>query len=102
MNGWVDAGLVALWVAAVVQTCFVLIYGVSPWWRHFVGRALFIKSASLAIILWLTVVNHYLVYDYQLQVSVIATWVVALGICFQFAALMAQRRIDRRIRHDRF
>lgn len=98
MNGWIDAGLVALWVAAVVQTLFVVTYGFSPWWRHFVGRALFSKSASLAVILWLTVVNHYLTYAYQLQVSVIATWSVTVAICFQFAALVAQRRIDRRTR----
>jgi hypothetical protein len=95
---WPDWGLTALWIAAVVQTCFVVTYGLSPWWRHFVGRALFSKSASLAIILWLTVVNHYLTYDYQLQVSVVATWVVTASICFQFAALVAQRRIDRAAR----
>lgn len=92
---WVNAGWVALWVAAVVQTMFVVLYGVGPWWRHFVGRALFTKSLALCLVLWLTVVNYYLTYPGQLQVTVCATWLVALAIVFQFAALVAQRRIAR-------
>lgn len=93
---WVDAGLTALWVAALGQTGFVLLYATRPWWRHFVGRALFFKSATLAAVLWLTIVNHYLVYRYQLQVSVMLTWAVAVAICYQFTALVAQIRADRR------
>lgn len=95
---WFDVGLVALWAAAVVQTGFVIVYGLGPWRRHFVGRALFAKSASLAVLLWLSVINYYLTYRFQLQVTVIATCAVTASIVFQFGALLAQRRIDRRAR----
>lgn len=36
-------------ISAVAQTAFVLLYLTWPWWRTFLGRALFYNAATLAI-----------------------------------------------------
>jgi hypothetical protein len=92
---WMDAGLAALWTATILQTVFVALYATRPWRRHFVGRALFIKSVSLMLILQVSLCNQYLTYRYQLQVSVVLTWFVAVAIAYQTGALIAQMRADR-------
>lgn len=97
---WVRWGLAALWVATIFQTLFVVVYATRPWRRHFVGRALFVKSLALMVTLQVTLANNYLIYPWQLQVSVILLWFVAAAIAFQFAALVAQWRIDRRARRQ--
>lgn len=91
-----NAGLAALWVATVFQVLFVALYATRPWWRHFVGRALFTKSLTLSVLLAVTLGNHYLVYRYQLQVSVVLLWLVAAAIVGQTGALVKQIRLDRR------
>jgi putative copper export protein len=91
-DSWQHASLVAIAVAAVVQTAFVVVYGSRPWWRHYVGRALFVKSTSLLVVLWLTIANTFLLYPGQHQVSTLSLWLVAVAIIYQFAALIRTPR----------
>ena len=93
---WEDSGLLALWVATVAQVVFVVVYASArKFWRHFVGRALFTKSAALALVLGATLFGWYVTpYPYQLQVGVILMWTVAGAIVYQLLALVRQRRID--------
>ena len=93
---WVHAAEVALVAAAIGQTCFVGLYATRPFWRHFVGRALMMKSASLALVLWVSVANIWLTYPYQLQVSACLTMLIAAAIWFQFVALVREVGGDRR------
>lgn len=93
---WGAVAVGALWVATVGQTVFVVVYACRPWWRHFVGRALFTKSVSLAAVLWATLLPRYWDYPFRLQVMAVLTGVVAAAILAQTVALFAQQHIDRR------
>jgi putative copper export protein len=62
---WQRSAFIAIMVAAIAQTGFVVVYMLRPWWRHYVGRALLVKSASLLIVLWLTIVNTFVRYPGQ-------------------------------------
>lgn len=95
MNGWIHVAIGALWVSAVFQTAFILVYGAGPWRYDFIGQALFFKSASLAVVLDVTLLNYYVTYDWQHQVSACLMCTVALAIVYQFAALMVQRHLSR-------
>jgi putative copper export protein len=89
---WQRSAFIAIMVAAVAQTGFVVVYMLRPWWRHYVGRALLVKSASLLIVLWLTIVNTFVRYPGQRQVSSLALWLVAGAIIYQLVALLRTRR----------
>lgn len=90
-----DIAMLGLWVATVAQIAFVILYATGPWWRHFVGRALFSKSFVLAVTLAVTLVNNYVIYRYQLEVGAFLMWAIALAIVWQLVALIRQRLIDR-------
>lgn len=51
--------LVMLWVAAVGQALFVLLWATQRWWATRVGRALMAKSAALAVILAASLWTYY-------------------------------------------
>lgn len=89
---WQHLAFYAIVLAAIVQTAYIAVYGTRPWWRHYVGRALFFKSASLLVVFWLTIVNTFFAYPGQEQVTTVALWVVAATIAYQFAALLRTRR----------
>lgn len=89
---WERLALLALVVSAVAQTAFIFVYGARPWWRHRVGRALFTKSLSLLIVLWLSIVNTFLIYPAQQRVSTLALWLIAAAIVYQLVALLRTRR----------
>lgn len=96
----------ALVLAAVPQTLFVLYYGLpclggGAWWRDRVGRALFVKAASLAVLLdlfalWL------LLPGYWFEVAATICYFGILAACtYQFVALIRERRESRRLRGAR-
>lgn len=92
-----NIALAGLWVATIAQGAFVLVYGFgAKWYRHFVGRALFIKSATLAVTLGVTLVNSYVIYPHQMEVGATLMWGIALAIVYQLSALLRQRFSDRR------
>jgi hypothetical protein len=103
-DAWQRSAFVAILVAAVFQSVFVVVYLSRPWWRHFVGRALALKSTSLLVVLWLTIVNTFFRYPGQKQLSTVALWLVACAIVYQLIALLATPRIayppDDRIQGD--
>lgn len=86
-NFWQRWALVALFIAAVGQAAFVGVYIHRPWWRHFVGRALMLKSTSLLLILWLSLFNTFVTYPGQEQVAVSVLTLTALAIWYQFFAI---------------
>ena len=92
-----SAALICLWAAAVGQTLFVLVYGSRPWWRHFVGSALFTKSLSLALTLDVVLLNHYVDYPYERAVWLVLLFVMAVAVWSQFVALMCELRKHRKV-----
>lgn len=90
LHTWTEIGKAALIWAAVVQTMFVIIYGTRRWWASQVGKALFLKSATLALLLDSAVANLFLTYRYQLQVGVVLVVCVAVAVSYQLIALVRQ------------
>lgn len=91
-DGWTRVAIVAVLVAAVAQTTFVLIYGTRKWWLSRVGRALFLKSLALAVLLDLSVVNTFVVYGWQEPVSAVVIVGITVTILYQLYALVLSPR----------
>lgn len=83
--------LILLWVAAVGQALFVVLWLTQRWWATRVGRALMAKSAALAVILAASLWVYYR--------GPLPVWVgramfaaVTLAIVTQFLALLLEVR----------
>lgn len=86
-----DIGIWMTVIAAIVQTIFILTYATRPWWKSRVGRALFIKSLSLSVALWISASNAIVgVYPHQLEVSIGALAFITLAITYQTFALYVE------------
>lgn len=79
---------VAYHVSAIGQTAFVLFYLTLPWWRTYLGRALFFKSAVLMILLDLGVASLQWGWLANEQFFLFMYWLLALSIWGQFAAFV--------------
>lgn len=88
MGGWQHWTLVGLVLAAVFQGGFVFVYATRPWFRDIVGRAYMLKSATLLVILWLSLLNTFFTYPHQAQVSTFGMWSVTIAIVYQFFVLL--------------
>lgn len=89
---WNMAGVV---LAATGQTLFVLLYLTFPWWRNFLGRALFGKALVLAIVLDLVIVGRLFDWPHERLHFVILTWVLVIGIWAQTIAFFRVRLAGR-------
>lgn len=74
----------ALGVMALGQTLFAAIYITFPWWRTFLGRALFYKAMAFALILDVFMLNRVWEIPHKDVVFVVLYFVLASGIWFQF------------------
>lgn len=92
-DDWQRAFLLALVVATVAQTLFVggLLFR-RRWYRTGPGRATTIKSLSFGVILWLTLVNSFLVYPGEEQVGTVAFVLVTAAIVYQLVAFWRSPR----------
>ena len=77
--------------AALGQTLFVLLYMTFPWYRTFLGRALFIKALTFMLLLDTAAAGR--VWDWPHEdVWIITLYgLTALGIWAQFTAFSVQR-----------
>lgn len=81
-----------LWTAAIGQTGFVVCWVTLPWWTHWVGRALMVKSLALMIYLDIAIVLTNVDYFYGLNLlSVILFGFVVFGIWSQLVTLLHER-----------
>lgn len=88
--------IIGLWVAAVGQTIFVILYGsATPWRTGFIGRALFFKSSVLWVALVNPLVNYYWHYPHQMEVSAGLICLLAFAVIYQTAALAQRLWLDR-------
>jgi hypothetical protein len=96
-----DWALVLVWVAAVPQTIFVLLYGLTNhWWLSWIGRALFTKAFGLALLLDMSLLGYYYKGLLDQTESNFVIGLVALGACMQLFALLLDKRPSSRNRFD--
>ena len=82
-----------LWLAAIGQTIFVILWASMPWWREWVGRALMTKSAALCAVLWFMVAGFYLGdYPFRDELRLALILAVTCGIWLQVFAIMGEVR----------
>lgn len=88
-----DWAVVLVWVAAVPQTLFILGYGFSSrWWISWIGRALFVSSLALALLLDLSLVTFYFKGLLNETETNVILAVVALGAILKLTALVYDKR----------
>jgi hypothetical protein len=102
-NNLVDATTILLWISAVGQTAFVLMWFTRPWHEHWVGRALMVKSMSLAVYLDFAIILHYTgPFEGLPLLAVILFGFIAVGIVSQFLTLAVVTWLSERNRKTPF
>lgn len=82
---------VTIIVAAVGQTMFALLYMTFPWWRNFLGRALFFKTCAFGALVDVAVVGRMWDWSGEDGTFVVLYGALAIGIWLQFIAFLRIR-----------
>lgn len=82
---------ITLGTVALGQTAFVLLYATFPWWKKFLGRALFFKALTLAILVDAYMITRMIPWDHYDVLFVVLYAFFAIGVWFQFAAFLRVR-----------
>jgi hypothetical protein len=77
--------------AAVGQTLFVLLYVTFPWYRTFLGRALFIKAVTFAVMIDVAVAGMIWDWEHEHATLIVMYGCTAFGIWAQLTAFSVQR-----------
>lgn len=85
-----------LGIAAVGQTCFILLYATFPWWRSFLGRVLFVKSLTIGLLLISAELGQFWNWAYEEWTIVLVGAAVAVGIWGQVVAFICVMLTHRR------
>lgn len=85
-----------LTLAAVGQTALVTLYVTFPWWRSFLGRALFFNAVTLAVTLDLIAAARWVGRTRDDTLFLLIYSVLALGIWVQTAAFVRVMLTSRR------
>lgn len=89
-----------MWVAAIGQAAFVVLWASMPWWRTWIGRALMTKSVFLCLILWFWISGLYFPdFDHRDAIRRTLIFGVTAGILFQTVALYAEIHLSKRRPH---
>lgn len=89
-NFWRTAMLLGV---AVGQTLFVILYATFPWYKTFLGRALFVKALTLAAITDVFIASRIWEFGSADEVFIILYFLLGFGVWFQFFAFL-------KVRHD--
>lgn len=95
MTVWTDIETwrtVFLFLAALGQTCFVVLYMTFPWWASFFGRALFYKALILGIFLDAIWLSRTFGFNNVDELYVVLYGLLTLGIWWQFLAFIRTKR----------
>lgn len=77
--------------AAVGQTLFALLYMTFPWYRTFLGRALFIKAVTFAVMIDVAVAGMIWDWEHEYEMLVVLYALTTFGIWAQLTAFTIQR-----------
>jgi len=94
---------IALYGIAIGQTLFVLLYLTFPWYKSFLGRALFYKAFILAVLLDLALFARLnpTMFDWD-AIFTVLYFLLGIGIWYQFSAFLRIRiAAHREARGDR-
>ena len=90
---------VALAGAATGQLLFTALYLTWPWWRHFLGKALFFKALAITVVLWVALASRVVGLPYEDRLFTALYVLLGFGVWTQFFAfacvrLSVKRRFD--------
>lgn len=85
---WRTAGII---FTAVGQTAFVLLYLFWPWWKNFLGRALFFKATALMLLVDVAVIGRMVDWRYEDATFVGLYWLLGIGVWTQFLTFLRVR-----------
>ena len=77
--------------AATGQTVFILLYLLFPWWKSFLGRALFYKAIVFGLLLNVVMVGLAFDWPFEAEVIVMLMGLVGTGIWAQNVAFIKVR-----------
>lgn len=80
-----------LGAVAIGQTLFVSLYATFPWWRSFLGKALFFKALALGILVDMYMIYRLFPFPHADVVFVVLYAMLAAGVWFQFFAFLRVR-----------
>lgn len=92
---------IALGSVALGQTLFVALYLTFPWWKTFLGRALFYKALILMILADFAFLARVFDFAGEDVLFVILYGLLATGVWFQFAAFLVVKRNARGVVPER-
>ena len=92
MEFWRTTGIVT---ATAGQVAFALLYATFPWWDSPLGKALFFKASSFAIVLSVMVVGRTVDWPGEDTTFTVLYYVLALGIWVQAIAFFRVKRAGR-------
>lgn len=90
-----------LGAVAVGQTTFAALYATFPWWKTFLGRALFYKAITLALLSDVFILSRLFDFGDLDVLFVVLYGLLALGVWFQFFAFLSIRRTKGNVMNDR-
>lgn len=86
LDGW---RTITLLTAALGQTAFVFLYLLYPWWKSFLGKALFGKSIALVLIIDFAALSRIFEFGHSDLYFTIMYSVLAIGVWLQFFAFLS-------------
>jgi len=98
MDQWKNTAFV---IAAVGQNLFILLYMTFPWYRTFLGRALFFNAITFGFLVNMAVASVAWDWPDQDQVMFTAYTVTALGIWAQLIAFIREKRTPKEKEYHR-
>lgn len=85
---WRSIALVSM---ALGQTIFAVLYVTWPWWKNFLGQALFFKAISFGVLLDALLVGRMYDWPYEDATFTVLYYVVAVAIWWQVFAFLRVR-----------
>jgi hypothetical protein len=99
---WAKIDEWSIYAMTLGQLAFLAMWGVLPWWREWIGRAMMLKSAALGLLLALgSIALLWGPADWQPWAMRAARILVLVGIWAQATALRYEERVAKRESHRR-
>lgn len=95
---WLDVYLWGLKAAVVTQAAFVVVFATTEWRRYRTGRALFLKSAVIAVLLGLSLAGYYRSIPHLVEIGAALMWLMEAAVLYLLWSVVRQKWLDHRDR----